>query len=318
MENKAHALAAGAFLLAVSALLAALAFWLSRDGAVRNSFELSSREAISGLQPQAAVRFKGVPVGKVTAIGFDPRQPGHVLIRIAVDASAPVTRSSFATLAYQGITGLAFVQLDDTGESREPLSAADGQLPRIPLRTGFMTRLTQQGEQVLEQVEEATRRLNQLLAPENQQALVGAVRQAGAAAQGVQRLAANMDALLEAQLGPTRVSLPQLAQETRQTLQAVQGASQDLGRVAQRLQETGGLMDRLAQASDGLSQGVASLNAGTLPRLNRLGDEAARTTRSVGAAAATLSENPSSLLFGGAPPRPGPGEPGFVAPGVRP
>jgi phospholipid/cholesterol/gamma-HCH transport system substrate-binding protein len=318
MENKAHALAAGAFLLAVSALLAALAFWLSRDGAVRNSFELISREAISGLQPQAAVRFKGVPVGKVTAIGFDPRQPGQVLIRIAVDESAPITRSSYATLAYQGITGLAFVQLDDTGESREPLASSDGEPPRIPLRIGFMGRLTEQGAQVLGQVEEATRRLNQLLAPQNQQALVAALQQTGAAAEGVRLLATRIDATLQTQFDPARLSLPQLAQETRQTLQAVQGASQELGRVALRLQESGGVVDRLAQGSDGLVQGVATLNASTLPRLNRLGDEATRSVRQVGAAATTLSDNPSSLLFGGPRFLPGPGEPGFVPPGVRP
>ena len=72
MENKAHALAAGLFVLALSALLGVLAYWLTRDVGIRLAYEITTREAVSGLQPQAPVRYRGVNVGKVTSIGFDP------------------------------------------------------------------------------------------------------------------------------------------------------------------------------------------------------------------------------------------------------
>src|SRR5574343_1217254 len=106
MENKSHALAAGAFVLAVAALLAGLAIWLTRDNANYREFELSSRGGVSGLQPQAAVRYKGVAVGKVLRIGFDPQVSGNVLIRIAVKDEAPISPTTVATLGYQGGTGL--------------------------------------------------------------------------------------------------------------------------------------------------------------------------------------------------------------------
>jgi len=43
MENKAHALAAGAFVLVVTALLIALAAWLMRDKEVFRVYEISTR-----------------------------------------------------------------------------------------------------------------------------------------------------------------------------------------------------------------------------------------------------------------------------------
>lgn len=59
MENKSHALAAGIFVIVVTALLAGLAIWLTRDNANYDLYELTTSDGVSGLQPQAAVRYKG-------------------------------------------------------------------------------------------------------------------------------------------------------------------------------------------------------------------------------------------------------------------
>ena len=80
MENKSHALAAGTFVIAVAALLIALAAWLARDTSERRIFELSSRDAVTGLSPQAGVRYKGVSVGRVSAIELDTKSPGSVVV----------------------------------------------------------------------------------------------------------------------------------------------------------------------------------------------------------------------------------------------
>ncbi len=53
MENKAHALAAGIFVVVVTALLLVLAAWLTRDTGARDIYEISTRETVTGLQEQA-------------------------------------------------------------------------------------------------------------------------------------------------------------------------------------------------------------------------------------------------------------------------
>ena len=92
MENKAHAFAAGVFVLVVTALLVGMVMWLMRDTVSTTRYEMTTSDAVTGLQPQAAVRFKGVAVGKVLSIDFDGDKPGNVLVEIAVDRNAPVTQ----------------------------------------------------------------------------------------------------------------------------------------------------------------------------------------------------------------------------------
>lgn len=320
MENKSHALAAGAFVLMVAALLVALASWLTRDTSEHRVYELSSREAVTGLQPQASVRFKGVNVGKVSAIGFDPLIAGNVLIRIAIDDKAPVTQSTFATLGFQGVTGLAFVQLDDTGESRLALAAGTEPPARIPMTTSLFSRLTDQGASILSQLEETSRRVNLLLTPENQKNLMGAVGNLGQAAASINQLSTHADKVLGAQFGPERVDIPQLVQEANATLKTMQATSDRVGdsadearasarafrTVTERMDEKGGTLDTLATTGQ-------TLNAATLPRLNRAVDDASRTLRQVSRAVGTVNDNPQSLIFGNGPLSPGPGEPGFSA-----
>lgn len=328
MENKAHAIAAGAFVLIISALLVALAVWLTRDTGTQRVFELSTRDAVSGLQPQAPVRFRGVLVGKVTDIGFDPLTPGNVLVRISVDERAPVSRSTYGSLGFQGVTGLAFVQLDDSGESQEALTTKDDRPPRIPMRPGLLSKLTDQGTSILVQLEETSRRVNLLLAPEHQKRLMDSIESMGKAANGVERLSANASRILDAQLGPDRLSLPLFIANANQAMatlketservassaDAAKASANEFKRMNERLNQDGGTLDKITEGVDALNATTQNVNALTLPRLNRTVDATSRAVRQVGRAVSDVAEQPNSLIFGNGPIPPGPGEAGFTPP----
>lgn len=330
MENKSHALAAGTFVLLLAALVVALAVWLMRDTSQQRQIEISSPYGVTGLQVQAGVRYKGVPVGRVVAIGLDPLEHGNVLVRIAVQDQAPITSRTYATLAFQGVTGLAFVQLeDDTAGADAPLPPAPpGQWPRIPMRRGWMARLTEQGDRMVHQMEQVSERLNALLAPDNQDRLMAAINRLGAAATSLQQLAQHADAAVQPRDGQPALDLPALAQQAQQSLQTMQATAERLGRSAEvvrdsaaefrkasvRMNESGGTLERVARGADALSSAGQALNNSVVPRLNRTLDEAQRTARQFGRVADNVAAHPQSLLFGGGAPAPGPGEPGFVAP----
>ena len=323
MENRAHALAAGIFVVLMSALLLALASWLTRDNGQRDIYEISTRETVTWLQPQALVRYRGVDIGKVDTIGFDRKTSGNVLIRLEVDSAAPITSDTFATLSFQGVTGLAFVQLDDNGKQAVRLVPNDDAPPRIPLRPGLLAKLQDKGEKILEQVEQATARINQVLADPNQKRLAAALDNVGQAAASVSQLSTSMTALLDAQFGPTRVNIPAFVKSADAALTSLRGTSDaaktavsEIGKTAQRLNAKDGPVDRLAEGAEGLAHAADSFNAATLPRINRVTEDSSRAVRQLSRAVTGISDNPQSLIFGSGPAQPGPGESGFSAPGA--
>ena len=310
MENKAHAIAAGLFVLLLSALLITSAVWLTRQSVEVREYELATRSSVTGLQPQAGVQYRGVRVGKVDSIAFDPANPGQVLVHLALDADAPVTRATYATLGTQGLTGIAFVQLDDEGESREPLVAAPGQLPRIPLRASMLEQLSRQGERLLGQLEETTRRVNQLLAPENQQALRQSIDSLGQAAAAVPPALRD----IQQSFSVMRAS----AETVSASADRVRLAADEYAGLARRLQQPGGTLEQLQQGVAALAGTGQAMQQGSLPRLNRTLDEAGRAAHRLGRVAGSLEEGPQSLIYGPPLELPGPGEPGFAVPrGVR-
>lgn len=319
MENKSHALAAGLFVLFVTALLITLAVWLTRDTRQLRSYELSGAVNLSGLQPQASVRYQGVPVGKVTGISLDAQTRGHVLVRIAVDDLAPISASTFATLGYQGVTGLAFIQLDDSDPVKGAAApqATLGDNSRIPLKPGLMSKLTDRGERVLGQLDEASQRLNELLSSQNQQTLMTTLGNLGQAAAEIQQLTAQ-----------TRTLLPEMAQGTRDSLATLKATSLRVGesadaartsarafqRVTERMFAPGGTLDQFGQGVEVWVVTNQTLQGVTLPRLNLAAQDLARSTRQIGELAQTLRDTPQAMLLGAPAPSPGPGEPGFSAP----
>jgi phospholipid/cholesterol/gamma-HCH transport system substrate-binding protein len=342
MENKSHALAAGAFVILVTALLVALAAWLMRDTRIRDTLEFSTRESVTGLQPQAPVRYRGIAVGKVDDIEFDPKTRGNVLVTLAINQGTPITKSTYAVLGYQGVTGLAYVQLDDDGSSNDMLDLSASIPPRIILKPSLLSKLSDQGANILIQVEEATKRINQLLAPENQKALIGSVQAIGNSASNFSTQVTAMQKIMDAQFGPARTDIPALVKDTRGAMNAMQATAADMSKtakdtsqalatinqVSQRVAEKGGTLDRvneglasansaaqaIGQSAQSIGQSSQALSANTLPRATRMADDAARAARSADRTFKELADNPQSLIFGNAPVPPGPGERGFTAP----
>ena len=321
MENKSHAMAAGIFVLVLTVMLIGLAVWLTRDTGSYRDYELSTGDTVTGLQLQAPVRFKGVPVGKVTRIGFDPQVPGNVVVQLTVLEKTPVTPTTFASLAYQGVTGLAFVQLDDDDKPQPAVLPGEDGIERLPIKPSQLGRLTESAPAILAQVEDATKRLNDLMSDDNQKRISLALDNIGKAAGNVAMLTERMQSTLTDRVDPALSAMPRTLDQATVTLKSLQGAAGDIssaasqiGATAARLNEKDGPLDKLAEGTGALGHAVDVIGTTTLPRINRVTDDASRAMRQLSRTVTHINDNPQSLLFGNGEARPGPGEPGFVSP----
>ncbi len=298
MENRSHALIAGLFVILLSAAMAVTATWLSGETTDHAHYILTSDGSVSGLNPQAAVRFRGVKVGKVEDIGFDPENSRFIRIRIGVDRNVPLTKGVFAQLGYQGVTGLAYIQLDDDGNQPELLQTNETDLARIQMRTSTLANIVISGQDLLNSVNETVKRMNHLLNDQNQERFSHLL-------ENMENATSDFGSFTE-QLQPNLKSLPELTSKTNSLLGNADQLVKNINRVVEKIGQQGGIIDDLSQSAEEL--------ADTIPRVQEAIDDVKHGTRSVDRVLLQLEEQPRSLIFGKTPPPPGPGENGFISP----
>jgi phospholipid/cholesterol/gamma-HCH transport system substrate-binding protein len=307
----------GFFTIALLVATVLAGIWLNRDRVERVPFEIATVQSIPGLNPQAAVRYRGLEVGTVDEIIFDKTKTGQILIRMSIDKAAPITNSTFATLGYQGVTGIAFIQLDDEKVGSPLLASDTGHMARIPLRPGFLDQLEKRGLVILDKAEQMTTRFNDMVSPENQKVILGAFDKVGRAADAVEAV--------PKQLEPTLARLPALAGKVENSLASFNELSasatkmtRSYDQLATSLQGPDGPIAKLNVTVDRVGNSLeavtSELEMQTLPHLVSMTDEARTSLRAVRRTANTFSDRPQSILFGAPNGTPGPGEPGFVAP----
>lgn len=310
MENRSHALMTGIF--TITLLIAAVLFgiWFNRDRVQYEPYMIATSLPVPGLNPQAAVRYRGLEVGKVDNIDFDPKVTGQILISLSIDPDTPITGTTYATLGYQGVTGIAYVQLDDEATGSPRVGTSKAAPTRIPLRPGLFDQLEKRGKAILSQAEEVTTRLNGLLGPDNQKEMMGAFSDVRQAAQSYRDLAER--------LAPAVDKLPALAERSDQALRSVDQLATEASRVAQGLQGPDGAVQRITDSVNRATGSVEAVASGieleTLPGVTGLADETKSSMRALRRTMNTLNDRPQSILFGAPGTPPGPGEPGFEAP----
>lgn len=302
MENKSHALIAGLFTLLLLAVAIAGALWLNRDREVRVPYELATKLSVPGLNPQAAVRYRGLDVGRVDEISFDPQVPGQILIQMSVKPDTPITRSTYGTLGYQGVTGIAYVQLDDDGSNPVRVNSSKGQIARIEMRPSLFDNLQSKGMAILNQAEELTKRFNVLLNDENQKTLLTSFESIGKAAGAIGEI--------PAQLKPTLDKMPALATEAQRSLQAITKLSGDVNTLTASLGGANGPFAKISRSADSVAIAAGRIENDFLPLTN----DARASLRIFNRTLENFNDRPQSILFGGTPATPGPGEAGFAVP----
>lgn len=308
MESRAHALIAGLFVLIFSTGALFTLWWFGGQREDLREVVLVSKHPVNGLSAQATVRYRGVRVGKVKDIQFDRERPTDILVRLSVEDDTPLSDRTVARLAFQGVTGQAFVQLDETPGSSKPL---EGALPRLPLQPSLMSEGIDSGLETLRQVKEVTTRINQLLDDENRARInrtLSNVEQLSAhALQAGEQLP---DVLARLQRLASDENLSRLSATLRNTADTTAQASEairDVRLLAASLNTVAARLESVLAKVD--SEALASAPG----KVGEMADQVKQAAASVDRVARGLEERPDGLLFGKDKREAGPGEAGFAA-----
>ena len=305
MENRTHALAAGLFVLILGLATAAAVWWFRQDLDARAYYLLETRQGVGGLNNEALVRYRGIRAGKVESIGIDPRDPRFIVVRISLDDDLVLTRGTTASLTMQGITGLTYISLDDGGRDPRPLTAPEGELPRIALEPTLFDMLSANAVDTVRQFSAVVARLDKVLSDKNAANLERMIDNAAVASDGLRELPAVVAGLRSA-LSPENMK------KLEATLANLEKTSAEAGPLVGDVRTLVGNLNSLSARLETLLGSGDAAHA-TLPRANALMKELTDTTRQFSRLLESLDDNPQSLLFGRPPVRPGPGESGFSA-----
>lgn len=296
MEDRAHALVAVAFLVALTAGAAFVAWWMQAGRPEVNNYYVVSSFSVAGLQAQAPVKYKGIQVGTVQHIELDPKDPRHVRILITLVHNAPVKTDTYAEMASQGVTGMSYLELKGSQKGK-PLTTSQRHPAVIPMHASTLQQVEQSGSQILSRSQHITGQVSDLLNKDNRKHIAAILSQLDSA---TRKLNSIEDTLI-----PVLKRLPPMIDSAHRTLHQSRSVLVNINRDAR-------VFARLGQRS---GQTLQALKTQTLPRINRLADHLDRAVQQVDSLARKLNRHPRSLIFGGSKRSPGPGEPGFKAPG---
>lgn len=161
METRANYVAVGAFVVVLLLGAAGVMLWLigSQFAEKQAFYYMSFEGSVSGLTKDAAVRYNGVPVGKVTDIKIENDNPGHIRVIAALDPDTAIRADAVAALASQGLTGGSYVEISG-GSASKPV------LPNIYVPPGQRLATKQGGLQSI--FDKAPEVLSKLLTIEDQ------------------------------------------------------------------------------------------------------------------------------------------------------
>ncbi len=303
MGRNNRALVSGLFVAILMAATTAVVYWLGHLDRERNLYVVSTQAAVTGLNPESTVFYRGIAVGKVLTIQFDPANADIILITIEVDKNIVLNKGVYATLHLKGVTGLTQLELSDSGKIRDRLPP--GKLPenRIPLTLSTTERLLNSGDELLKKADHLMLRLNSLLNEENEKNIVGILVNLKTLSDKLNHLQKRVDTAL--------AEVPALTKDAKRTLKNIDTLAADLKSLST---EAKAFSKKFSAVADtGNLAGTEFVNT-TLPKVNKLLNELQATTDQVKKLAVTLENNPQAILSVVETSEPGPGEPGFEEP----
>lgn len=300
MEREANYLAVGTFILLVLGMGIAFVLWYTdaNDGREYRRYEVRFAGSVSGLNRGSPVRFLGVDVGRVRRLSIDPQDPRRVEVIVDVDDSAPISSATRASLKYQGVTGLLYIELRDAADVPQSPSLQRGR--RYPMIESVASDFDVLIESLPELMGRATallERAGRVLSDDNLASITATLKNLRETTEGLPATARNVSMLIEqmqATIVEIRGAADGLRAITTDSQPRIQEAMERMATIAHNLEQASARIDRFTARSETQLGNFTEQGLFELQRLVRETRSAAREFRDL---SRSLKENPSQIMY---------------------
>lgn len=322
MESKVNYTLVGVFVLLMSGLLIAFAFWLGKyndSASAYTHYKVYLTESAAGLAPEAAVKFNGVDVGKVVSIRINPQNSEEIELILKIKKETPIRIDSTATLKFFGITGLAFIEIKG-GSRKSPLIInSDDTIAIIPTAPSLIKRLDETLSGVVTKLSDTLDRTNAVMSTQNTQNFSDTLQNLKTLTHRINTYQEEIDTLLKNSIR-TGENIDQTMIKVGNSADSVKGSmdtfkvtmSDKLSPTMKSWEETSkksnALIEKIETSMDRGDYDLQSITSGSTAELNELLAQSHVLVNEMELTLKSLRESPSDLLFKESKPNPGPGE----------
>lgn len=275
METRANYALIGGFTLLV--LIAAFGFviWFQQTGTAKTriGYRIVFDGAVTGLRTGANVNFNGIRIGEVASVKID--DPHTVVAMIRVERKAPVRKDTQIGLEFQGLTGIAAISMKGGDVNAPEVEPDEDGVLTLHADTALSQDFTEAARAVLQNVNK--------MVSDNQESIRNAVK-------GIEAFSATL-AENSKRIDSVMTGLEMMVnKDGKGELQAAIVSFKELS-------------ENLDKRTAEISAGVNKLTATGTKEISVLVSDARKTLGDISTAFRNLDQNPSRLLFGGAPPQ---------------
>lgn len=307
MEAKFNYAVVGLFVIILSLAFFIIVIWLSIGLSSKsyNSYLVLIHESVSGLSVKAPVKYNGVEVGYVQSISLNPKNPSEVRLLLNIERDVLLSLGTYAKLDTQGLTGIAYIELTGGTVGAPLLEAPVGQpYPIIPSEPSLMFRFDAILNHLSSSLDEITGGIKQAFNVENMNNLSETLENIHKISQMMHSDSDQLQSIIR-NMGLTFHNTAQASKNLPPLIHDLKSASKKLDEMASDIKQVSVEAKNTFSSSTVM---IENVNQQVLPEFSSTLSEFKAVLESFKTLSETLADNPSAMIRGTVPPKPGPGE----------
>ena len=230
METKANYIVVGAFTLLVMIGSVVAIIWMAGVNIDEEFayYDIYFEGSVTGLKPGNPVRYRGIPVGVISEMRIDSKNVERVRVTIEIPDSTPIKSDTVASMEFQGITGVGYVQISGGTNSAPRLKKRpDEQRPEIPAKASQLQELFDSAPELITRVTALVDRFNLLFNSRNRESFGNTLENIEKVTRTIANRSDEIDKVLTSTSG-TMSELRAAAADARETMAELKRGVDDI------------------------------------------------------------------------------------------